>query len=287
MVTWHVPDRHASDPDDTTAETERPESREDDQGTTEEKDATLDRVVLEGRPRLHRSWTDLLATGTVAGIEIGVGVLALLAVEEATGSLLLGALAFSVGFIALKLGNSELFTEGFHVPVMVVAAGEASLWQLIRLWIGTLIGNLVGGWVIAGLVVVALPHLHEQAGESARTFLEIPLGAEVFALAVLAGAAITLLTRMQTGTENDVAKIIAAVGTALVIVGVGLHHSILDSLLIFVAILAGQEGVSYGAWLPWFGLVLVGNLLGGLVLTTMLRLIRSQERLRQWRRTHA
>lgn len=275
-----------SDPAASGRPEERPEDREDDEGTTEDKDDALDRVVLLGRPRLHRSWFDLLATGTVAGIEIGVGVMALLAVEDATGSRLLGALAFSIGLIALRLGNSELFTEGFHVPVMVVAAGEASVRQLLRLWAGTLVGNLAGGWVIAGLIAIALPRLHEQAGESARVFVDAPLGLEVFVLAVLAGAAITLLTRMQNGTDNDVAELVAAVGISLVIVGVGLHHSILDTLLIFVAILSGQEGVSYLAWLPWFGLVLVGNLVGGLVLTTMLRLVRSQERLRQWRRSH-
>ncbi|MFC5381070.1 formate/nitrite transporter family protein [Aquipuribacter nitratireducens] len=262
---------------------ERPAEREDDAATTEEKDVALDRVILEGRPRLHRSSADLLATGVVAGLEIGMGVLALLVVEEATGSRLLGALAFSVGFIALRLGNSELFTEGFHTPVMVVLAREATTWQLLRLWAGTLVGNLAGGWVVAWLVAVALPDLHELAGETAREFTQAPLDLRTFALAVLAGAAITLLTRMQNGTEDDVARIVAAVAVALVIVGPGLHHSILDSLLVFVALHAGEAGAGYADWLPWFGFAVLGNLVGGLLLTTLLRVVRSQERLLQWR----
>ncbi|WP_336923520.1 formate/nitrite transporter family protein [Aquipuribacter sp. SD81] len=263
-----------------------PETREDDESTTEEKDQALDRVILEGRPRLHRSWPDLIGTGLVAGIEIGVGVLALLAVEEATGSRLLGALAFSVGFIALRLGHSELFTEGFHTPVMVVLADEATWGQLLRLWGGTLVANLAGGWVVAWLIATARPDLHELSGELGREFAQAPLDLETFCLAVLAGAAITLLTRMQNGTVDDVAKLVAAVGIALVIVGTGLHHSILDSLLVFVAHHAGQEGVGYGDWLPWFGFVVLGNLVGGLLLTTLLRVVRSQERLMQWRDSH-
>ena len=278
-------EQHDRRDDAPAADTVTPDEREDDAGTTEEKDTALDRVVLEGRPRLHRGWADLLATGAVAGIEIGVGVLALLAVEEATGSRLLGALAFSIGFIALRLGHSELFTEGFHVPVMVVAAGEGTWQQLLRLWFGTLVGNLAGGWLIAWLIATGLPELHAQAGESAREYTQAPLDLRIFVLAVLAGAAITLLTRMQSGTDSDVARIIAAVGIALVIVGIGLHHSVLDTLLIFVALHAGQEGVGYGSWLPWFGLVVVGNLGGGLLLTTLLRLVRSHERLMQWRRS--
>lgn len=278
MVTEQTQDDHGGG-------TASPDEREDDAGTTEEKDTALDRVVLEGRPRLHRSNADLFATGAVAGIEIGFGVLALLAVEDATGSRLLGALAFSIGFVALRLGHSELFTEGFHTPVMVVLAKEATWWQLLRLWVGTLVGNLLGGWVIAWLIAIGLPELHEQAGESAREYTQAPLDLRIFVLAVLAGAAITLLTRMQNGTESDVARIIAAIGIALVIVGVGLHHSVLDTLLVFVAIHAGQEGVGYASWLPWFGLVVVGNLVGGLLLTTLLRVVRSHERLEHWRRS--
>jgi formate/nitrite transporter FocA (FNT family) len=73
-------------------------------------------------------WPELLLTAAAAGTEVALGVLALLAVQQATGSPLLAGLAFSVGFIALLLGHSELFTEGFLVPVTVVAAGEASWW---------------------------------------------------------------------------------------------------------------------------------------------------------------
>ncbi|WP_225752927.1 formate/nitrite transporter family protein [Actinotalea sp. Marseille-Q4924] len=260
-----------------------PSDRVDEPETTEEKDHALDRAIIEGRPRLHRSTPDLLATGTVAGIEVAVGVLALLVVVEATGSTLLGALAFSIGFIALRLGHSELFTEGFHVPVMVVAAGEGTVPQLLRLWVGTLAGNLLGGWVVAWLIATGLPSLHRTAGEMTAELVDVPLDGRTIALAVLAGAAITLLTRMQQGTDDDVARIVAAVGIAFVIVGTGLLHSVLDTLVFFVALHAGEPVATFATWLPWFGVVVAGNLVGGLLLTTLLRLVRSRERLLQWR----
>lgn len=261
-----------------------PAAAEEEPRTTEEKDEALDRVILEGRPRLYRSTADLLATGVVAGIEVGVGVLALLAVVHETDSVLLGALAFSIGLVALRLGHSELFTEGFHVPVMVVAAGEARWTHLLRLWGGTLLGNLIGGWVFTWLVAVALPDLHATAGELNRELTGHPLGLRGFALAVLAGAAITLLTRMQNGTDDDVAKLVAAVAIAFVIVGTGLLHSVLDTLVAFVAVHAGEPGASLAVWLPWFAWVVLGNVVGGLLLTTLLRVVRSRERLLQWRR---
>jgi len=110
----------------------------------------LDRIVEQGRPRLHQTWAELLATAVVAGMEVALGVLALLAVSHATGNALLAGLAFSVGFIALLLGHSELFTEGFLVPVIVVAAREATGRQLLRFWTVTLVGNLAGGWARPG-----------------------------------------------------------------------------------------------------------------------------------------
>ncbi len=111
---------------------------------------SFDRIVDEGRPRLERLWPDMLATGIMGGIGVGFGVLALLVVEHETGSDVLAGLAFSIGFIALRLGHSELFTEGVLVPVTVVAAGGARIRDLFRLWGWTLVGNPLGGWAILG-----------------------------------------------------------------------------------------------------------------------------------------
>jgi formate/nitrite transporter FocA (FNT family) len=245
---------------------------------------SLDRIVEQGRPRLHRTWSELLSTGAVGGLEVGLGVLALLAVEHATRSPLLAGLAFSVGFIALLLGHSELFTEGFLVPVTVVAAREATWWHLARFWIGTLFGNLVGGFVLAWLIAVAFPGLHETAVRLGGQYATPGLTGTTFALAVLAGSTITLLTRMRTGTENDVAKVVACVTTAFLIAGLGMFHSILDSLLIFIGILAGAP-YGYGDWALWFTWTVLGNIVGGIGLTTLLRLVRSRQRLKEWRAT--
>ena len=119
----------------------------------------FDRIVDEGAQRLHRSWREVLTTGLAGGLEVATGVVALLAVYAATGSHLLAGLAFGIGFIALMLAKSELFTEGFLVPVTAVVAGRASAAQLGKLWAGTLVANLVGGWLVMWLVVHALPDL--------------------------------------------------------------------------------------------------------------------------------
>ena len=72
------------------------------------------------------SWREVLSTGLAGGLEVATGVLALLAVLAETGSHLLAGLAFSIGFVALLLARSELFTEGFLVPVTAVVARNQS-----------------------------------------------------------------------------------------------------------------------------------------------------------------
>jgi formate/nitrite transporter FocA (FNT family) len=245
----------------------------------EEIERSFDRIIEEGRARLRRRWLDVLATGTVGGLEVAFGVLALLVVVNQTQSPLLGGLAFSIGFIGLRLGHSELFTEGFLVPVTVVAAGDARLRDLGRLWIGTLVGNLAGGAVMAWLIDEAFPSLQHTAVKAAAYYVGAGINGRTFCLAVIAGGAITLLTRMHQGTDSEVAKLIASIAVAFLLAGVRLFHSVLDSLLAFVALGTGHATFGWLAWLGFFGWVLVGNMVGGLVLTTLLRLVRSRARI--------
>jgi len=237
----------------------------------------FDRVVSQGAQRLHRTWREVLTTGLAGGLEVSVGVLALVAVYAQTGSHLLAGLAFSVGLIALLLARSELFTEGFLLPVTAVVAGRASWAQLARLWSGTLVANLVGGWAFMWVVAHGFPELGPTMVESARHFVEAPLDLRAVCLAFLGGVVITLMTRMQNGTAADGAKIVAAVAGAFVLAGLQLFHSVLDSLLVFGALHTGTAPFGYGEWLAWFWYVTLLNMAGGLLVVTLLRLVRSKE----------
>jgi formate/nitrite transporter FocA (FNT family) len=95
--------------------------------------------------------------------------------------------------------------------------------------------------------------------------------------------AITLMTRMQHGTDAVIGKIAAAIAGAFLLAGLQLFHSILDSLLIFGALITGDAPFGYPDWLLWFGYTVVGNIVGGLVLVTLLRLLRSKDRLQEER----
>lgn len=238
----------------------------------EELRGTFQKTVDEAQRRLSRSWPTLFATGAVGGIDVGVGVLALLLVREATGNELLGALAFGIGFIALTLGRSELFTENFLVPVAGVVAKKATISSTLRLWGGTAATNIIGGWAFTALVAVGLPELHETAVEVGRHYPELGIGATSFASAVIGGSAITLMTWMERGTDSVPGKIVAAASIAFVLASGRLNHAIVVSLEMFTALHFGAP-FGYADWLGMASWAALGNVVGGLGLVTILRLV--------------
>jgi formate/nitrite transporter FocA (FNT family) len=248
-----------------------------------EIEEAFDRLIEEGDARLSRPLLPLMATGFLGGVDIGVGVLAYLVVKHETGNSLLAALAFSIGFVALLMARSELFTENFLVPVTALVAGHGTVLQLIRLWVVTLVMNLAGGLLVAGMIVVALPDVQQTAIEAGGHYAHLGVSWRSFFLAVLGGTVITLLTRMQHASDNIGVKIVPAILMSFVLVGAQLFHSVLDSILIAAGLFSG--GADYN-WADWLGALLwssFGNLIGGLVLVTSVRLLRVPHRVKEER----
>ncbi len=253
----------------------------------QEIEETFKRSIDEGRRRLARKTWPLLATGLLGGVDVGTGVLALLLVEHETGSVLLAGLAFSIGFVALTLAKSELFTEDFLVPVSTVIARQARFRTLLRLWVGTLLANLVGGWAFTWLILKGYPQFADTAIKAGGHYIDLGLGLQAFVLAVLGGAVITLMTWMQHTTESNGVKLVPAVTGAFLLAGAQLNHAVVNSLLIFSALHTGRAPFGYVDWLHTAGLAAAGNLVGGLLLVTLLRLFQVPHTVKQERENPA
>ena len=233
---------------------------------------TFRSTLEEGQQRLERTLPSLLATGAVGGIDVGMGVLALLLVQQATGNETASSIAFGIGFLFLTLANSELFTENFLVPISAIVARRSTVLSLIRLWAGTLVMNLIGGWIITGLVILAVPQVRSAAISVGSHFVQQGTGSTAFAGALLGGAIITLMTWMQHATDSVPGRLAAAVSAAFLLASGHLNHAIVMSLEVFAAIHAGAP-FGYGTWLPMLGWASLGNIIGGIGFVTILRLV--------------
>lgn len=236
--------------------------------------------VDHGRRRLSRRLVSLLSTGAVGGVDVGMGVLALFVVLRATNSTLLGALAFSIGFVTLTFASSELFTEDFLIPVVTVMARQARLRMLLRLWAGTFVANLAAGWVVMWLVLHALPQLAHTARIEGRYYALLGVNVRSISLAVLAGAVITLMTWMQQATDSMSARTVPAVVAGFLIVSGRLDHAVVASLVMFAALIAGHAGFGYLRWSEAAGWAIIGNVVGGVGLVTVLRVLQVPHRVR-------
>jgi formate/nitrite transporter FocA (FNT family) len=241
-------------------------------------EAALERTVDEGARRMQRRPLVMLATGLVGGIDVATGVFALLLVEQATDSKLLGGLAFGIGFIALLLARSELFTENFLVPVVAVVAGHAPPWRLGWLWLSAAVGNLAGGWLVTLLVIEGSPQLRSTAIKVADTYANYGYGWRAFCLALLGGLVITLMTWMQQSSQQIGGKIVAAEMTAFLLGAATLDHAIVVSLVMFSALHTGDATFGYSTWFATFLFASMGNIIGGVGLVTILRLLQAPDK---------
>lgn len=248
----------------------------------EELREEFENTVSEGEERLGRTSRALVVTGLFGGIDVGLGIMAFLAVEHATGSQLLAGMAFGVGLLALRLAHSELFTEEFMLPVNAVLAKHGTVRQLARLWSVALLTNLAGGWIFMWFVVGAFPEYHGTLVEAANKYVSAGFSIKTVSLALLAGSTITLMTRMGQGATSDVMAFVIAIVSGLLVVGLGMHHGALSSILVFGAMHAGAD-ISAVQWFGWFWWVTLLNMIGGMVLMTAPRIVRTWELVQQER----
>ncbi len=244
-----------------------------DTNDAEDRERAFEKSIVIGHERLTRTLPVMAATGIVGGFDVGLGVAAQFVVLEATGNTMLAALAFTIGFIALTLAGSELFTEDFLVPVTtVVTDPEVGPLSLLRLWGVTLVSNLAGGFVFMILGLAALPQIAPLLADEGGHFIEAGIGTEAFASAILGGFAITLMTWMERGADVLIGKLVAAIAIGFLLAAGPLNHSVVRSLEMFGALIHGAD-FGYADWAGALGVAVVGNVVGGLGLVTVIRLV--------------
>ncbi len=85
-------------------------------------------------------------------------------------------------------------------------------------------------------MAVARPELAGTATRLAAEYPGLGVGWEAFCLAVLGGAAITVMTWMELGSETELGRLVAAVSVAFLLVAAPLNHVIVSSAEMFVAL---------------------------------------------------
>ena len=232
-------------------------------------------IRRSGQEELERSLLSLWWSGLVAGLSIGFSVLvpAMLQRYLPPGgwSPIITQLGYSVGFVIVILSRQQLFTENVITAVVPVMAKShlRNLGLMLRLWAIVLVANVVGA-ICFSLFLRYGGAIDASLGGAIHTISEHQLHAmpmETMGRAMVAGFLIASLVWILAGIEGAGLGIIILM-TYLIALG-GFDHVVAGSVEASYLVLEGAESVG-DAITRFFLPTLVGNLIGGTVIFTLL-----------------
>jgi len=228
-----------------------------------------------GEKELSRPGSALMASGLVAGIALGFSVLseALLRshLPDADWRPLVENLGYSVGFMLVILGQMQLFTEN-TITVVSPALADPSLAvfrAVLRVWGLVLVANLGGATAFAFILWMSgdyRPELFAALLDLSRHATGYPFW-ETLWRGVGAGWLIAAMVWISSTTERMSLPLIIIV--TYVIALAEFSHVIAGTTEAMLLVFTGDLGL--GAAAGGFVLpALLGNILGGTVLFTLL-----------------
>jgi formate/nitrite transporter FocA (FNT family) len=238
--------------------------------------------VGEGERRVNRRPFGIAATGLVGGFDVMIGLAlvvtltgAMMAITTEEVAHAVGALPFGVAFVLITIGRSELFTENFLVPVVAVLARRGTYGQLVRMWGMSLALNALGICVFAAILSVdgVLPaSAHEAAGILGQTWVDRDF-LDGFASAIAAGTALTLFTWLTMAARDHGTRLFLGMIIGYVLLLPQLNHAIVSFGEVMLGIFTGTTDASLGEVVSGELVAVAGNVIGGIGLVTVTRLI--------------
>jgi formate/nitrite transporter FocA (FNT family) len=229
----------------------------------------------EGEQELERTNTALALSALAGGLTMGFSFLAeaLLraSLPDTPWRHSVESFGYSVGFIIVVLGRQQLFTENTLTAILPVLTRRdfATLVSAGRLWGIVLVANLVGTWLFAALIHVHLVFTPDvdMALQSIAVEAIPPVFFATLLKAFFAGWLIALMVWILPSAQS--ARLITILIITYVVSLAHLSHIVAGSAEAAYSVLSGTA--SFGDYFVEFLVpTLIGNILGGVVLVTIL-----------------
>lgn len=243
------------------------------------------KMVDAGESKMYMSTKDTVIRAFMAGAVLGLAAIFAITVAVKTGSPLIGALLFPVGFIMLYLMKFDLLTGVFTlVPLAWIDKRPgASVGQVLRNWGWVFIGNFAGALTVAFMMSFILTYGYSVDGGAiatkvghigeARTLGYKSHGIDgwftIFIRGMLCNWMVSMGVVGAMISTSATGKIMAMWMPVMLFFFMGFEHSIVNMFLFpFSMIMGGGFTVSdYFLWneIP----TALGNLVGGLVFVAL------------------
>ncbi|HEY6102782.1 MAG TPA: formate/nitrite transporter family protein [bacterium] len=240
-----------------------------------------ERVEAVGVRKARLPFVQLFTLGVLAGGFIGLGALYYtLVVSDANlgfaARRVLGGLAFSLGLILVVVAGAELFT-GNNLLVMAWAGRRISGAELLRNWVIAYLGNFVGAFGLALLVVLSRQGMMNgssvaaQATAIATAKASLPF-AEAFFKGVLCNVLVCLAVWLAMAGRSVTDKILAVVFPISAFVAAGFEHSVANMYFLSVGFLLEGNLLNPG-FVRNLVPVTLGNIAGGGIMVALIYFI--------------
>ncbi len=238
-------------------------------------------MIELGAVKARLGATELLVRSGLAGAMLGVATTLAFTALAQTGLPIVGSIIFPVGFSIIVVLGLDLITGSFALLPMAVMAGQATSGQLIRNWILTFAGNLIGALIYAGLIYLVLSNSGTNNGAAigdrlraaveSRTVGYAALGSAgmltVFVKAVLCNWLVCFGVTMGISSTSVAGKIMGCWLPILLFFGQGFEHTVVNMSLFPLGLMFSAKA-TVGDWLLWNEIpVTIGNLVGGFLFT--------------------
>ena len=234
----------------------------------------FEQVEESAHSELRRSPHALAFSGLAGGFSMGLTGLgvasATVALGDTPGHQFLAYTLYPLGFIAVIIGRAQLFTENTLYPVALILDEHRHVADTARLWAVVFVCNIIGAAGFAALAVLSQalnPPLRDALVQLGDAAAQGSL-AHVFWSGVIGGWLIALVAWMVTASRWTIGQI-AVVWLLTFVVGIGhFAHCIASTGEIMSAVFAGA--VSIGHYMQWLAAATAGNIVGGVVIVTIL-----------------
>lgn len=201
-----------------------------------------------GAQKARLDGMSLVMLAVLAGAFIALGsMFATTVLAGANGTMpfgvgrLLAGLVFSLGLVLVVVGGAELFT-GNTLMVMALAARKITLPEMLRAWAIVYLGNFIGAFGTALLVVLSGQYLSgdgavaEVALSLAMAKITLPFH-NAFFLGILCNVLVCLAVWLSIGARTTSDKVLAVIFPVSAFVAAGFEHSVANMYLIPLGIL--------------------------------------------------
>lgn len=242
-------------------------------------------MVDAGESKLFMATRDVLIRSFMAGAILAIAVALAVTAAVQTGIPIVGALIFPVGFCILNLLGFDLLTGVFAlVPLALFDKRPGATFNgLLKNWGLVALGNLLGALTTAVLIGIAWTFAFTTepgaAGKAiakaaeARTLGFAEHGAAgwltVFVKGILCNWMVSVGVVGAMLSKDVIGKVIAMWMPILIFFGLVFEHAVVNMYLFPLGMMMGAP-ITIADWLIWNEIpVILGNLVGGLLLTGM------------------